>query len=69
MHDPRIIHIEHISQDPLMGRVSGTVVCRQPDGDLSRMRLSVPLRRASLPHCEAEAQLRREALAREPSRG
>jgi hypothetical protein len=65
MYDPTIIHVEHISQDPLMGRVSGTVVCLRADGDVSRLRLSVPVRRASLPHSEADARLRREALARE----
>jgi hypothetical protein len=69
MYDPTIIHVEHISHDPLLGRVSGTVVRREAGGDVSRHRLTVPVDRAALPHSEADARLREEACARGTPRG
>ncbi|PWJ21336.1 hypothetical protein [Jannaschia seohaensis] len=57
----RVIHVENIRHDPLLGRLSGTVIHRDPEGDLMRQTVTTPVEKPSLAHAEAEAHLRRAA--------
>ncbi|MDB2407325.1 hypothetical protein N9W17_02180 [Jannaschia sp.] len=61
MSPPRVVHVEHIRHDPLLGRLTGTVIRRTSDGGLARQKVSAPVDRPSLPHAEADARLRRAA--------
>lgn len=61
MPTTRIIHVERIEQDPLLGHVSGVAIRQGPDGATIRQPVTARVRRATLPHEEAAERLRRAA--------
>ena len=61
MTDPKIIHVERIVHDPLLGEVRGVAIRREPDGGLTRHRVSAQVDRPALAHAEAAGRLRQQA--------
>jgi hypothetical protein len=61
MEAPKVIHVERIVHDPLLGHVSGVVIRREPNGDLTRLPVTAPVSRPALGHEQAAARLRLHA--------